>query len=245
MLEFAINHRDEIIIGIIVALAGALLIKLWNSIIPWLKRIFMFSSKKYYLNRMRQSGITNFYVGRSEWIIYRDPAELREYLWSATKSVQIATYWLAQGTIEGIQDSYLELTKKGVRVDIVMIDPNEHMINILSEDMHIRPEIIRQNIENAYNQLCNLKEKLSDNEKSLLRIGLSSALPQAAVIMIDAKTNNSKIQLEFRPYRAARNNSFSIELKANSNANLHNQLEEAWEHYFEDANYLGNNSSKC
>lgn len=153
---------------------------------------------------------------------------IKRIFMGATNSVQIATYWLAQGMIEGIQDSYLALIRKGIKVDIVIIDPNEHMINILSKDMHISPEIIGQNIKNAYNQLCSIRETLSGNEKRLLRIGLSSALPQDAVIMIDAITNNSKIQLEFRPHRAARNNSFSIELNAKHNGNLHHQLEEAW-----------------
>lgn len=239
MYKFIIDHINELIIAIISSGILALLGRFWKSIIPRVKMMFMFVNKDYYLNRIRKSGITNFYVGRDDWIKYRKPAQLREYLLSATRSVQIATYWLAQGTIEGIQESYLELVRKGIQVDIVMIAPNEHIVNVLSEDIHISTEIIKESIENAYIQLCQLKESMPDNEKRLFRIGVTSALPQAAVIMIDARTSKSKIQLEFRPYRTARSNSFSIELKADQNAYLHHQLEESWGHFFEDARYDG------
>lgn len=237
MYRLFLNHLDEIIIAIISSCILALLLRFWKLIIPRVKITFMFWHKNYYLNRIRKSGITNFYVGRSDWIKYRKPDQLREYLLSATRSVQIATYWLAQGTIEGIQESYLELVKKGIRVDIVMIASNEHLVKTLSEDLHISTEIIKKNIENAYTQLCQLKERMPDDEKILFRIGITPALPQAAVIMIDAKTPVSKIQLEFRPYRTARSSSFSIELKANKNAYLHQQLEAAWEQFFADAIY--------
>lgn len=237
-MGFIQNHILEIVCGVIASIVFAILVWLRKLLIRIFKRVFCSLNKDYYLNRIKRSGITNFYFGRNEWIMYREPAQLKDYLHSAKKSVQIATYWLAQGTIEGIQDVYLELVQKEILLNIVLIEPSECMTRVLSQDIHVDAEIIEQNIKTAYRHLQKLRNSLNEDKKHFFKIGVSAALPQAAVIMIDAKTADSKIQLEFRPYRAARINSFSIELKAGKNTKLHGQLEESWGKYFEDATYV-------
>jgi len=188
-----------------------------------------------YAERMVSAGITNFYVGRDEWQMYRDPPRLSDYLLTAQKSVKIATYWLAQGSIEGVINIYQKLIDRGVSVEVVTIEPADDIAKTLSRDVNEMPESIKTYVTLALNKLNHLRNELPEDKKELFSVRVSKVIPQAAVIFMDGGTPNGKIQLEFRPYGVPRNDSFSIEVSSAKNAKLYDLLEESWERFFDDA----------
>lgn len=189
--------------------------------------------------RMVKAGVSNFYVGRDEWLRFRRPPKLGDYLRRAKSSVRIACYWLAQGSLEGVQRVYAELAERGVLVEVVMIDPRGPLPQVLAKDVETSADDIRRNVETALRGLEVLRASLSEPARQRLRIGVSSTLPQAAVILIDAGLPSSVLQLEFRPYRAPRIGSFSLEFGRSGGGPLHMALVESWMSYFHDADYAG------
>lgn len=188
-----------------------------------------------FIDRIAGSGISNFYIGRDEWQLYRSQPRLADYLLTATESVKIATYWLAQGSIEGVFNIYKKLIDRGVFVEVVTIEPTDNIANTLAPDVNESPETIKTYVTLALEKLTNLKKKLPAEKQALFSIRTSKAIPQAAVIFLDSNTEKGKIQLEFRPYGVPRNDSFSIEVSYMENARLYELLEESWNTFFEDA----------
>lgn len=185
--------------------------------------------------RMLSEGISNFYVGREDWLRYRRPPSLGDYLRQATKSVQIVCYWMAQGTLEGIPRVCAGLAEQGVAVEIVMIDPDSTVADTLQFDLEIRPDVIRQHVRAGLERLQQLRETLSAAGRERFLIKVSPTLPQAAVIVLDGGTPHGKAQMEFRPYREPRANSFSLELSAKKSARLYAVVERSLQSYFADA----------
>ena len=238
IIDFFSMHSTEIVIGLISSIVFAIIAIFYKSIKAKIKDLFiLMGSKKKLCKRILNAGISNFYVGRNEWLLYRNPPNLTDYLLTATKSVQIATYWLAQGTIEGVQSAYIDLASRGIVVDIVMIDSMGGLPSILSSDIKTPPEVIKQNVENSLSALNTLRDGMPPETRRYFRIGVSKSLPQAAAILIDAGEKTSKLQLEFRPHGLPRSKSFSLELVPQSKESLHTILELAWRSFFDDANY--------
>ena len=100
--------------------------------------------------------------------------------------------------------------------------------------LEIRPEVIRQHVRAGLERLISLKPTLSALGRDRLSVKVSPTLPQAAVILLDGGTPQGRIQLEFRPYREPRGNSFSLELSA-SDGRLYSVVERSWRAYFADA----------
>lgn len=193
------------------------------------RRVMKFST------RMYRQGVANFYVGRDDWLRHRQPPDLSDYLRVATSSVEIACYWMAQGTIEGIPRVCGELAEQGIRIEIVMISPDGPMADVLTSDLEIPPEVIRHNVRAGLNHLAEVRAGLSSDARKRFHVKVSRTLPQAAVILIDAGQPSGRLQLEFRPYRAPRWKSFSIELTADTQGALYKLLEGSWSTYFRDA----------
>ena len=191
-------------------------------------------------SRIKQSGITNFYVGRDEWQLYRNPPRLADYLMTATKSVKIATYWLAQGSIEGVLNIYKNLIEAGIAVEVVTINPTDSIASTLAHDVNETANNIMIYVHLALEKLLDLKSNMSPDKQDLFSVCISNVIPQAAVIFLDSGTENGRIQLEFRPYGVPRNDSFSMEISYKKDARLYNLLEKSWNKFFEDAEVYEN-----
>ena len=232
----------EVTIGIISAATLAavtfLATKFRAKISTRVHNFFIRRRKSEFSYRMLAEGVSNFYVGRDDWSKYRIPAGLGDYIGQAKKSVQIACYWMAQGTIEGIPRICAELAERGIYVEIVMIDPNGSIPDVLQYDLETRPDTIRQHVRAGLETLQRLRSTLSAVGQEQFVIKVSPTLPQAAVILLDRGTATSKIQLEFRPYKESRSNSFSIEVSAAEEGRLYTRLEKSWSAYFKDANNI-------
>ncbi|MBT1091604.1 hypothetical protein [Streptomyces sp. Tu102] len=230
---------NELVIGIVSAVVlsilGFIVARTRVRVTSRVRRRLALRQAQRFSLRMFSEGVSNFYVGRDEWLRYRTPSSLADYLRQARNSVQIACYWMAQGTLEGIPRVFAELAERGVIVEITMISPNSVLPEALSKDLEMSADAIRHHVNHGLGALGGLKLTLSENGKRNLRIKTSATLPQAAVILIDADSPPGKIQLEFRPYRAPRWNSFSIEVSEVGSARLYGTLKSSWQDFFRDA----------
>jgi hypothetical protein len=229
----------EILVGIIsaviLALIGFLMTKFRKQISTRIQRSLQRRKAAEFSVRMLKEGVSNFYVGREDWTRYRNPPSLGNYIRQANHSVQIACYWMAQGTLEGTHRVCAELAEQKVAIEIVMIDPDSFIPEILQYDLDMTPEAIRQQVRTAIEGLQRLKSILSSAAQERFSIKVSPTLPQAAVILLDGGTATSKIQLELRPYRESRSNSFSLELTSTAQGRLYTTVERAWLSYFRDS----------
>ena len=194
-------------------------------------------------NRIKSAGVTNFYVSRDEWQQYRNPPRLVDYLMTAKKSVKIATYWLAQGSIEGVLGIYKKLLDRGITVEVVTIMPIDSIANTLAMDVNESPSTIKTYVSLALDKLVGLKKQLNPEVSELFSVCTSRVIPQAAVIFLDGETKDGRIQLEFRPYGLPRNDSFSMEVSCRENAKLYMILEKSWNKFFNDAELYEDNLS--
>lgn len=229
----------EILVGVIsaavLALIGFLVAKFRRQISNRIHRSLQRRRAAEFSVRMVNEGVSNFYVGREDWTRYRTPPNLGDYIRQAKHSVQIACYWMAQGTLEGTHRVCAELAEQKVAVEIVMIDPDSTIPDVLQYDLDMSPETIRQHVRAAIEALQRLKATLSSATQDRFSIKVSPTLPQAAVILLDGGTATSRIQLEFRPYRESRSNSFSLELTSTKEGRLYSTVEKAWLSYFRDS----------
>lgn len=188
--------------------------------------------------RMLDAGVTNFYIGRDDWARYREPADLGAYLRQAEHSVEIACYWMAQGVLAGIPSVLADIAEAGRNVRVVTLDPGSRLIDLLTVDLEMPANDIRQNVRNTQKALRSVKSNLSTGARTRFHICTTPVLPQAAVILLDRNHQTSILQLEFRPYRTARAHSFAMELKARDGAKLHAELQRSWIRFFDDANVV-------
>jgi hypothetical protein len=232
----------EILVGIIsaavLALVGFLVAKFRRQISSRIQRSLQHRRAAAFSVRMVKEGVSNFYVGREDWTRYRNPPSLGDYIRQAKHSVQIACYWMAQGTLEGTHRVCAELAEQKVAIEIVMIDPDSAIPDILQYDLDMSPETIRQHVRAAIEGLQRLKSTLSSATQDRFSIKVSRTLPQAAAILLDGGTATSKIQLELRPYRESRSHSFSLELTSTNESRLYSTVERAWLLYFRDSHAI-------
>ena len=230
---------NEILVGVIsaaiIGALGFLMAKFRKQISTRIQRSLQRRRAAEFSVRMLKEGVSNFYVGREDWTRYRNPPSLGNYIRQAKHSVQIACYWMAQGTLEGTHRVCAELAEQKVAIEIVMIDPDSCIPEVLQYDLDMTPEAIRQQVWVAIEGLRRLKSALSSAAQDRFSIKFSPTLPQAAVILLDGGTATSKIQLELRPYRESRSNSFSLELTSTNEGRLYSTVERAWLNYFKDS----------
>lgn len=222
----------SIISALVLSLLGYCVVKMRKKIREvWLG----FCTSRHFLKRIVKTGFTNFYVGRDEWLKYRTPPRLPDYIRQAKHSVKIVCYWMAQGTLEGIPKICADLAQNGINVEIAMIDPNSSLPLILSSDMQMSHEAIRSHIQTSLEQFAAIREELDLPVRERYIIKVSPSVPQAAIILLDSGKESGRIQMEFRLYRSPRSDSFSIELSASSKSKLYFMVERAWLGYLKDA----------
>ena len=239
MVNWLNSIRQEVVVGV---LASLILVALSWAIAPLRRRLasswgrsLAFLADARLGRRLRRAGVTNFYVGRSDWVRHRIPPGMADYLQQAARSVDIACYWMAQGTLEGIPEECSRLAERGVRVKIVMVDPTGPLPDLVARDLGLEGSAVRSHLQNSLSTLRAVRSSMSEVGRAHFAVELSKSIPQAAVIAIDLGEPSARIQLEFRPYLAARLNSFSMELTAESHGLLFQICADAWSKYFRDS----------
>lgn len=226
------------VIGIGSSIAAALIIALLLRSRPLANRILAAISRDFsFGRRIRRSGISNFYSSREEYALYRGATRLRDYLALAKKTINIAAYWMAYGTeMENIASFVAQMTKspKSVKVTIATVDPTGSYIDPLAKYLDMSRDELVLRICASLAKLWEARESLSDEEKQKFSLKVYDTVPIASVIMLDVADPTGRIQIDLKPYKAARQNSFSIELQG-EDTHLFRVCRKAWTQLLEDA----------
>lgn len=224
------------VIGSLIATAIASFIA-WSR--GWLSFSFRsWSSRKNLANRLEKAGLSNFYASRDDYAKYRNAPRLIDYLKFAEKSIKVAAYWMAHGTeMEGVADNLIKLVKppKNIDITIGIINPTSSYIAELALYLGCEPQEIVDRIESSLTKLYKAKEEqLSPDEKKRFRIKVYDAIPIASVIMLDSEEKNGRTQIDIKPYKAPRQNSFTFELSGRGHS-LYDVCTSAWTKLLDEA----------
>ncbi len=83
-------------------------------------------------------------------------------------------------------------------------------------------------------KVLGILSQLSPDEKKRFRIKVYDAIPIASVIMLDSEEKNGRTQIDIKPYKAPRQNSFTFELSGRGHS-LYDVCTSAWTKLLDEA----------
>ncbi len=208
MNAFWLGVTSSAVAGIALALVGAS--RGWVSF-NWR----LFRQKHALMKRLEDAGMTNFYSCRADYALYRGAATLTDYVRSASSSIRIAAYWMADGVeMEGIAEHLAEMVRppKKLEITVATIDPTAPLLSDMAQYLGLELAQLRSRIQWSLFHLDQARSHLSDQHRSRFQIKVYRSLPVASVVMIDPEGPQGRIQIDIKPYRAPRHSSFSFEL---------------------------------
>jgi hypothetical protein len=110
-------------------------------------------------------------------------------------------------------------------ITVSLINPyDEHLMHSLSRIFEISPTELETNILSSLNDLLVFSESLYNNFQKNLKIRTHNIIPFGSAIIVDHLTNNGRIQIETKPYKASREKSFGFELIPTSENGLYHTI---------------------
>ncbi|MCW2976187.1 MAG: hypothetical protein JWM06_1468 [Actinomycetia bacterium] len=179
--------------------------------------------------RLQTLGMTNFFASRADYGVYRPPGTLVDYLDTAEARIDIAAYWLGQGNeLESIATRIVAMLerKPDLTARIAMIDPDGPHVDPVADYLAMRPAEMKSRLTSSLDNLAAARESASPGVQRRLNILTYTQMPAASVIMLDYGTPSGRIQLDFKPFRRPRSESFTFELTSPSR--LYTTCTEAW-----------------
>ncbi|TQM82828.1 hypothetical protein FHX81_5239 [Saccharothrix saharensis] len=220
--------------GILSAAAVALLVR-WNR-----RLIVPMRGSRHRRNlavRMTRAGLSNFYASRADYGRYRNAARLSDYLAFARNRVLISAYWMAQGAeMEGVVDE-IELLVRGpnkISFDIAIVDPTADYVDALARHLNVEREYLVSRVQGTLSSLWALRAKLAPDERQRFRVLVHRTVPMASLIALDPDSDSGRVQIDIKPYRAARQDSVSFEF-AGKGSKVYDLLRLSTERLISDA----------
>lgn len=169
--------------------------------------------------RLDEIGMTNFFASRADYARYRPSGHLADYLDTATYRIDIAGYWMGHGNeTEAIAKRIVQsLNKKpGMTVRIALIDPNGPHVQAVASYLGIADAELRDRLEASLNNLAHERQGATESVRNRFSILTYAEMPLASVIILDYGATSARVQLDFKPFRRPRSESFSFEITAPS-----------------------------
>lgn len=229
-------------VSLAIGVLGSTLAAIIVSALAWSRGIIFFSwsaLKSSYLlqKRLKQAGFSNFYASRLDYAKYRGAPRLVDYLSMAKHRIDVAGYWMAHGNeAEGIANEIAHFVQsaRSMEVTISIINPKSSYIDALAGYLNLTSEELLIRIRSTLFNLNQARNRLSEDEKKRFILKVYNTIPIASVIILDGDTSDSRIQLDFKPYKTPRFYSFSIEL-IGPGKELYDLCYRAWSQLIEDA----------
>ncbi|MCA1671477.1 MAG: hypothetical protein LC799_04500, partial [Actinobacteria bacterium] len=174
-------------------------------------------SDREFVERLRASGVANFYASRSDYVRFRGAPRLTDYLATANKTIIVAAYWMGHGNeAEGIANVLGKLvdTRPELSATVAVIDPTSPHMPQLADYLAVPPAEVEARLASTLRNLARARDGMSTDGRRRLDIRVYRDLPMASIIMLDDGDDNGRIQLDIKPFRAPRESSFGVELVA-------------------------------
>lgn len=187
--------------------------------------------------RLDAIGMTNFFASRSDYVRYRPPGSIVDYLDSAKSRIDIAAFWMGHGNeAESTPRKIIAMleSKPSLIVRIAMIDPDGDHIESVSDYLGIPVQELRARLVASLDNLVKVRDDAPKVMRDRLSILVYTQMPAASVIMLDyGSEKGARIQLDFKPFRRPRSESFAFELTAPSS--LYTTCSESWIELIDEA----------
>lgn len=186
--------------------------------------------------RLRETGISNIYASRDDYVRYRDAGDLPSFLSLAKKSVTIIGHWMAQGTeIQGVAESIaaLVLPPKRLKVEIALVNPRSAIVPALAQYLGLSEAETTSRIEQSLMKLHLARLRLGDEERKRMRLLVYDTLPVASIIMLDPDEASGRIQVDVKLFKQPRQHSFTFEVRGSTP--LYSRFRESWGHIVQGA----------
>ncbi len=190
--------------------------------------------------RLRTQGVLYVFGSHSDYQGYRGTTTLIDYFRLAQTSVEMVAHWISYGVeSQGFAEEVCGLLSErpALSVSLAIIDPDSTHLDALAKHLNRPPGEVRDRIVKSLVKLTNARVQLPEAVRYRYHIKIYDALPVASVVMLDRTERNGRIQVEIKPYHAAHQNSFAIEV-GGIDSPLYRHLGTAWGQLMADAREL-------
>lgn len=166
--------------------------------------------------RLRDTGITNFFTSRSDYVSFRKERSISEYISTTKKEFLYVGFWLAQGVeIDNVYSKFRELLHKGCTVEIVLMDQNSdsNFKRKVAAYLGFSEESLSTRLSNTWSNMIQFKNSLSEDLKARFILRYHQELVSSSTFIFDYRTESAKTLVDFKLYGMGREQSFGIELK--------------------------------
>jgi hypothetical protein len=220
-----------LVLGVIASLIAVWLIGAWGRARGWFgtarlqRRV-----DRDLLTRARAAGLSNFYGSRTDYTRYRGAPRLTDYLATARHTIMVAGYWMAHGNeAENVAASLAQLldNRRELSATIAIIDPTSPHLSQLADYLGLPEAEVRDRIVASLRSLHFARLSASADAQKRFDLRVYRDLPMASVILLDVESDEGRVQLDFKAFRAPRDSSFGLELRG-PNSPLYGVCRDAW-----------------
>jgi hypothetical protein len=136
---------------------------------------------------------------------------------------------------ERIQDTLRTLAERNVKITISLVNPSDaNAVSAFARLLDESPDQLTRDINAAIDALSRSKDRLLAPQRENLTLKVHNVVPFASGILIDALDPSKEgiIQVEIKPYKSGRSDSFAIEVRGSNdyvdNKALYKTLRESW-----------------
>lgn len=165
---------------------------------------------------MLDSGLFQIYTSRADYARYRGADKLTDYIAFGTHRVVIISLWMAQSIeTDGFTQQLKALLERKTKlhVDIALLSPASAALPQLARHLDMTVDDARHRIEQSLMALHQMREHLAPSAKPRMGLRVYDSLPAFTTIIIDPDEDDCRVQIDLKPYRQPRHNSFAIEFK--------------------------------
>lgn len=179
--------------------------------------------------RLHDLGMTNFFASRADYAVYRPPGRITDYLATAQHRIDIAAYWMGHGNeSEATPRRIVDILEKNrsLHVRIAMINPDGPALALVAQYLDLTSDDLKNRLLSSLDSLVRARAHASAHAQARLQVLVYSTIPAASVIILDYGHSSARIQLDFKPFKKPRSDSFAFELQPPSA--LFTTCSEAW-----------------
>lgn len=220
----------EIVIGIIATLVSSLITFLITKSLLGFKQFNGIKNMVRLNKDCYDSGIINVFASRKVYTQHKDHGTSNEYISKAENSLLYVGYWLAAATEIGeMSDTIIKLVDRQVNVTLVFLSPKDgEGISACSDFVNIESSQVKNRIETAITKMIDLKNTMPPEKQKLFTIKIHNVPLNTTAFIIDSNNSEKcRILLDYKSYKANREESYGIEFQ-NGNKTITKKVLESY-----------------
>ncbi len=166
--------------------------------------------------RMRETGVSNFFPSRADYVRFRKQATASEYLATAQHELSYVGYWLAHGVeFESIQAAMRTMLQLRKRIQLVLLadDIEDDSKARIAASLGISPASLSDRLTNTWHDFTTFRDDLRPEERGYFALRKHREHIGASAFIFDYGTASAKTLIDIKLFGIGRQGSFGLELK--------------------------------